>query len=174
MFNFIKRLKRYKLNKEHVGLVLEAWKGEPFDYGYLLGIEEKKLREMLVYHKQRSIVPLIKEQRDEIIRTLELACKLIHIIRNDSDLFHYDVSTPDVEQFVKSGKTASGNDLYESNPMYKCEYVCDCKVNMRNAGRFCKKDDIDFYRKHRHELYIIKARHLYHMIRERYECTWWD
>ena len=174
MFNFIDRWKRYKLNQEHLALVWEAWKGYPFDNGYLNNLEELKLKEMLVYHKERSIVPLCDEQRKEIIFWLGLAVKLIHIINNDTDYFHYEYDTPDEPMFIESNEIVNGEKCYEINPNYKQKYICDVNVNLKNVSRFCKKDLISFYERHPHELYLLKAKHLYHLIRERYDNYWWD
>ena len=174
MFGFIKRWKRYKLNKEHLDLVWEAWKGYPFDHGYLLELEEKKLKEMLIYHKERTIVPVSDEQRKEIIWSLELAYKLLHIINNDTDLFHFENKTPSENMFVKSDEKIDGEECYEINKNYHHEYFCDCKVNLRNIKRFCNEKQIPFYERMPHEVYLLKARHIYYMIRERYEELWWD
>lgn len=174
MFNFIKRLKRYRLNKEHLKLVWEAWKGYPFDHGYLLNLEELKLKEMLVYHKYRSVVPLCDEQREEIIRSLELACKLIHILNNETDLFHFESNKSTEEMFVKSDIKIDGEECYEMNPKYKQQYFCDVNVNLKNVHRFCTKEQIPYYTRMPHEVYLLKVKHLYHLIRERYDELWWD
>ena len=33
---------------------------------------------------------------------------------------------------------------------------------------------IEHWKEHAHEIYIAKAKHLYHKIREQYDGRWWD
>ena len=171
---FIDRIKRYRLNSNHIKLVWNAWKGYPFSNGYLNDLEELKLKEMLDYHKKGSLVPITDETRDNIIRWLELAYKLIYIINHENEYYHYDVLTPDEKMFIESDVVVDGRKCYESNPNYKIEYRCDINVNTKNANRFCDTKYIEFLKKYKHELYIAKARHLYHLIRERHDEEWWD
>ena len=55
-------------------------------------------------------------------------------------------------------------------------YVCDVKVNFKNAKRFVKDEEVmDYYtERYPHELYLLKAQYLYHKLRFYYEQYWWD
>ena len=177
MKNAIKRITnkivwwfKYRMNKQHLELVKESFVGYPFDHAYLTRIEEYKLKEMLEYHKNRSVVPLEDGTRNEIVSSLELACKLIHMINNEDELYDYD-GDDNVAMFVKK----DGDDnLYELNPERNMTYVCNVKVNTNNASRFCRKDQIQIYTKYKHELYLLKVKHVYYMLREMYTDLWWD
>ena len=56
--------------------------------------------------------------------------------------------------------------------MDELEYILKCNVNTRNYKRFNISESV--MKLHPHELYIEKARYLYHKIRLYYEQTWWD
>ena len=54
------------------------------------------------------------------------------------------------------------------------EYHCLVNVNTKNASRFVGNENIDFYKKHPHELYVQKAKALYYKIRYEKTNQWWD
>ena len=80
---------------------------------------------------------------------MDLAIKLLEII-NEDEGFHFD--------------TENGG------------YVCDVKVNLKNAKRFVKDEEVmDYYtERYPHELYLLKAQYLYHKLRFYFEQYWWD
>lgn len=86
---------------------------------------------------------------EKYVRQMDLAIKLLEII-NEDEGFHFD--------------TENGG------------YVCDVKVNLKNAKRFVKDEEVmDYYtERYPHELYLLKAQYLYHKLRFYFEQYWWD
>ena len=95
---------------------------------------------------------------DKYIKQIDLAMKLLYIINNDNDLYEY------VEDTTSTAKTWFERSVYTPK----------VNVNTKNAKRFVNDYEVEFYNKFPHELYLVKARHLYHKIRDMYEQTWWD
>ena len=110
----------------------------------------------------------LKDAIDKFLKEGEY--ELIDIFTEKKDLFHY---TGKVD-FVP----IEGSDNYELKHSDDFQYHCDVKVNVKNAHRFVPggKDNphIEYWKKHAHEIYIAKAKHLYHKIREQYDGRWWD
>lgn len=148
---------RLCINKRHFHVVKEATKGYPFDYAYLYNLEYAKLKEMLRYH-ETSKVPVCDKERLQVKRSLQFAISMMDIFMDDSNLYESKHIGPLLD---KEGK-------FNARSM---RYNCKVKVNTRNGDRFCSKS---LYSKFPHELYVEKARYLYHQIRYRYECSWWD
>lgn len=147
--NIFKFVKIALTNPSKYNLVHEAINGESFDYAYLYYIERKKLIEMREYFKVHGI----STRNDEIIKQINLAIKLLDIII-DENVFHFE-----------------RDDVYDESI-----YVCDVNVNLKNINRFTnneiEKDVIK--NKFPHELYLLKATHLYHKLRNNLEQNWWD
>lgn len=142
-------------NKFKYALVDEALNGYSFDFGFLYNIEYKKLAEMKNYFEKYGLA----EDNDKFIKQIDLAMRLLYIINNDNELYDY------VEDKTSSAKTWIERVRYKSN----------VNVNLKNAKRFAKsKYEVEFYNKCPHELYLLKAKHLYHKVRDCYEQTWWD
>ena len=101
----------------------------------------------------------ISADNEKYIRQMKLAIKLLQIVINEEG-YHF-------EHNIDGEKTGKFTDINK--------YVCDVKVNTKNADRFMNKKEKEFYvNKYPHELYLLKAKHLYHKLREYYEQTWWD
>ena len=157
---------KYHFNKENFQLMKVCWKGRPWDSGYLYELEQAKIKEMIAYHTKHKRYVGVEED----IKWMELCVELIDIFTEKKDLFHY---TGKVD-FVP----IEGSDNYELKHGDDFQYHCDVKVNVKNAHRFVPggKDNphIEYWEKHAHEIYIAKAKHLYHKIREQYDGRWWD
>lgn len=153
--NIFKMIKIAITNSSKYELVNEAINGNSFDFAYLYYIEKQKLIEMREYFKIHGI----STRNDEIIKQIDFAIKLLNIII-DENVYHFEYYTDN-----------EGND-YSSDIIY----VCDVKVNLKNIDRFTnnnlEKDIIK--NKFPHELYLMKARNLYHKLRYYYEENWWD
>lgn len=163
VFYSVRYFFKYKLGKWHRNLVKTAFKGEPWDYDFLFKLEYAKIREMLEWHKEKHRF----EGVEFTIRDLRICLSLLGIIMGERQLFHY-------EGKLLSEPTGDGEmrRIVES-PDFK--YVPDVYVNTRNIGRFVDKENLrDFYTKFPGDLYVLKARHLYHKIRLEEEETWWD
>lgn len=163
VFYSVRYFFKYKLGKWHRNLVKTAFKGEPWDYEYLLRIEHAKIKEMLEWHDEKRRF----EGVEFTIRDLRICLSLLEIMMGERQLFHY-------EGKLLSEPTGDGEmrRIVES-PDFK--YVPDVYVNTRNAGRFVKDEKLmNFYTKFPNDLYILKARHLYHRMRLEKEETWWD
>lgn len=171
-FNFADRywscrnwLKQH-LRKRFINIIKVCLNSYPWDYSYLYQIEEAKLKEMLNYHENSHIV--CEESRQQKIKTLKLALKMLYIIQNDTDYFDFE---GEMKFEPYEDKEYDGETLYKLN-MDELKYIQKCKVNTRNYQRFNLSESV--IELHPHELYIEKARYLYHKIRLNYEQIWWD
>lgn len=144
--NIFKLIKIAFSNKNKYKVVDEALNGHWFDYGYLYNIELAKLIEMRDAFKEKGI----SADNEKYVRQMDLAIKLLKIMNEEYNYFHFDC-------------TSGG-------------YVCDVKVNLKNAKRFVKDEKVmDYYtERYPHELYLLKAQYLYHKLRFYFEQYWWD
>ena len=133
-------------NPKKYRVIEEAINGYWFDYGYLYNIELAKLIEMRDTFKEKGL----SSDNEKYVRQMDLAIKLLRIVIEECDCFHFD--------WTKGG------------------YVCDVKVNFKNAKRFVKDEEVmDYYtERYPHELYLLKAQYLYHKLRFYFEQYWWD
>lgn len=155
---------RLHFRRESLAVIKEWWHGYPGDYPYLLRLERAKLQEMIAYH--RSIQRF--EGWEYYVRDMKICMALIGIMLEEKDLFHFDGKL----EFVP---IKNNDELYEVKGSDNFRYVCDVYVNTRNAGRFA----VDEARKkvlceYPSELYLQKARRLYHKIRYEHEFEWWE
>lgn len=162
---------RYTFNKYHVKLVNEAFKGRPWDEGFLIDLEAAKIREMVDYHQRVQRF----EGVEYVIRDMKLCLSLIEIFTGKRDIFHYTGKLEFVEADKETEKDLGEKGLFELKESPDFKYHCDVVVNTKNADRFVNdKRTINFYLEHPHELYELKARYLYHKIRFEREEEWWD
>ena len=155
---------KYTFNKEHIRLVKEAFSGRPWDNGYLSNLEYVKIREMAEYHKKR--------QRfvgcEYAIRNMEICLSLIEIFTEKRSLYGYDGS-------LVWKESSEDNGLMEIAESPDFRYHCDVYVNMKNIARFVPNEKArKWYYRHPHELYILKAKYIYHKIRNDFDGDWWD
>lgn len=152
---------KYHTTKEFKNLLKVVLKSYPWDYTYLYEIEQAKIAEMIEYHRyhQRFV------GWEEVVRDMEICYKLIDIILGKKDLFHYDGD-------LTYTKLEDGNYEIGNTPDFK--YHCDVKVNTKNADRFVDTKTRKWYIEHPHELYVEKAKCLYHKIRLEHDGEWWD
>lgn len=167
-------------NKYHWRLVSRAYHAYPWDFGYLLDIEYAQLDKMMYWFTHHQL--MCDEQYEHILKYLGLAKRLLGIIINETDLYHYDGKC----EFVpgKHGEDGEWIDLPKGTDaeLYRFDkgtskYVYDGPdFNMKNCSRFmgekCFKRAME--RGYLHEMYIAKCKHLYYYIRERYTVEWWD
>ena len=67
------------------------------------------------------------------------------------------------------------NGDYEMKPTDDFKYRCLVNVNTKNIDRFVTdKKSQYYYLKNPHELYLRKAKYLYHKIRYEHDGEWWD
>ena len=152
---------RYHFRKDFLRLLKEVFKSYPYDSSYLLYLEQAKIREMANYIERRGFY----QGYENDVKWMRIAIKLIDIITENVDLFHYEGNIEFVER-------EDGN--YEMVPSPDHKYICDVKVNTRNIKRFVDEKSQKFFLNSPHEIYLKKARYLYHMIRLNYEQRWWD
>lgn len=153
--NIFKMIKIAIINSSKYELVNEAINGNSFDFAYLYYIEKQKLIEMREYFKIHGI----STRNDEIIKQIDFAIKLLNIIINEN-VYHFEYYTDNERNDYSSDKI----------------YVCDVKVNLKNIDRFTNNNFEKNIIKNKfpHELYLMKARNLYHKLRYYYEENWWD
>lgn len=154
--NLWKMSKSALFNKVKYKTIDEAINGYGFDFGYLYNLELAKLKEMVEYFTKYGI----SEDNEKYVRQMKLAIKLLQIVINEEGYhFEHNIDNNGNEKFTDLNK-----------------YVCDVKVNTKNADRFINnKYEKEFYvNKFPHELYLLKAKYLYHKLRNDFEQTWWD
>ena len=135
--------------------------GHPWDYGYLLEIEQRKLKEMAAYFKKSQLTVGWKFQ----VRDCELCVKLLDIIMEK-------------DPYYKSWlRQAYGGPAFEDTDVKFPVYV-----NTRNSDRFWKgfNSKLETYSKKKiletmkSHLRSEKAFQLYHKIRMYRMHNWWD
>lgn len=135
--------------------------GEPWDYSYLLKIEQRKLREMANYFKKSKLT----EGWEYQVRDCELCVRLLDIVQEKDQPF-------------KSWLNTNYN-LHQRQGGLKPRQRFHCPVNLHNAYRFLPKatlnvENPDLLDMWKIELRKIKAFHLYNKIRTYRMMTWWD
>ena len=155
--NLFKVSKFALFNKVKYKTIDECINGYAFDFGYLYNLELAKLKEMVDYFTKYGI----SADNDLYIKQMKLAIRLLEIVIGEGG-YHFEYN-----------KDCKGDIVY-CYSLHK--YICDVKVNIKNADRFvANKYERDFYvNRYPHELYLLKARYLYHKLRNKYEQTWWD
>lgn len=150
----------FHFHKDFLHLLGVVLKSYPWDYSFLYYMEKAKIEEMRKYHERNdSFVG-----QENSIRYMKICEKLIDIITEKKEIFTYSGE-------IKFNKQENGNYAIDTSD---CKYQCFVNVNTKNLERFVKKEKLyDFYKKHPHELYLIKARHLYHKIRAERDDYWW-
>ena len=77
---------RHKIGKWHMNVVKTAFKGEPYDQGYLYELEASKINEMMQYNmKMLRFVGV-----ENVIRNMRICLSLIDIFSEKRDLYHFD------------------------------------------------------------------------------------
>ena len=153
--------------KRFLRIVKTAFSGYPYDYYYLLELEQAKLNEMADYLEENDRFVGV----EFCVRDIRTCSSLIAIFTGKKSLFHYDGKI----KFVPSDeKDENGESLMELNGD-NLKYFCDVRVNTKNIRRFVPDEKlIEYYTEHLHELYELKAQKLYHKIRCEKEKEWWD
>lgn len=159
---------RFTFNRDHVSLLKEAWISRPWDHSYLYQLEYEKIKEMLHYQEKMDAFVDV----EYVIRDMKICLSLLEIMMGKRSLFHYDGSF----MFVDSeDKDENGEPLVEVKPTPDFKYYCDVKVNLRNMKRFVSHEKLyDFYTAKPDELYVQKAKKLYHKIRYERDEMWWE
>ena len=155
----------YHFNKNFFKLLKVVLKSYPWDEGYLYDIEKAKIEEMRKYHE--------KQQRFEgveyVIRDMKICENLIDIFMEKKLVFEYS----DRPWFEKND---DGTYRVVSN-RDDMGYRCKVHVNTKNMDRFfpnIPENYKKFLLKRPHEIYIAKAKYLYHKIRLERDGAWWD
>lgn len=154
----------YNFNKSHAKVISESIKGYPFCAYYLLVVEKAKLEELRAYFEPLEF--LGDRDKQKILRDITYCIKLLDILTDSKELYNFSGDFKEVE--INGRMCIRPENL---------EYKCFVKVNLRNMDRFLKgdsKNHKEIYQKYPHEIYIMKARNLYHEIRKQCEETWWD
>lgn len=154
-------------NKEHWRLVKQAFLSYGWDGYFIYELEEKQIDKQLKWFSKHQ--RMIDEQYNEIIWSLKLAKYLVHVINNETDLFHFTGSS-------KFNKISDGQYQYDNGDL---KYHYDGPyINKRNLKRFLTnaqlKDEYFMGGNCDHEIYMIKCKYMYHRIREKYTDYWWD
>lgn len=157
---------KYHFTKNNFNIIKTVLKGYPWDYGYLYELEKAKIKEMADYIEKRKMFV----GWEQVVRDMRICINLIDIFTEKRDLFHYDGKV----KYVPYKENNSAEELYEIDTS-DLKYYIKVYVNTKNAKRFLREEQIDFCtNKHPHELYIAKAKALYHKIRLERDGSWWD
>ena len=159
---------RMHTKKRFLRVLKATLKSYPYDSSFLLEIEQAKLNEIADYIEANDRFVGC----EYVVRDIRLCVRLIEILKHETDYFHFNGDI----RFVPSGKVdEDGNEIMEFKPTPDFEYVCDVKVNMKNIDRFARSQaEEKLFKRQPHELYLRKARCLYHKIRSEREQEWWD
>ena len=160
---------KYTFNKYHIKLVKEALNGRPWDYSYLLRLERAKIEEMMDYHERRNFFV----GWEIVVRNMKICLSLIEIILGERKLFHFDGQLLFVDT-TEEEKERMGGRAKKIGQSEDFKYNCDVYVNVRNIDRFVPKNAQKWYIRHPDELYVLKAKYLYHKIRVERDEEWWD
>ena len=129
----------------------------PWDFWGLYALEKESIAELWDYIQCEDRYYGVEYD----VRDMKIAERLLEIMMDDTQFFHFE--TPEYQD----GLDNNGNEV--RFPLY----VCDVKVNLRNIDRFVKDPVLKrYYMSHPHELYIEKARCLYHKIRLERDLNW--
>ena len=165
---------RYKFSKEHIKLVIEAFKGEPWDETYLFNLEYAKIKEMKRYHEKYGI----SVDADRYARDMGICLSLIEIFTGKRDIFDYEGKLDFVEADTEEFGVDEDGKPFMQIKSGNLKYICNAHVNTKNADRFLPKNISEnmrnYFLNHPHEIYVEKARHLYHKIRLERDEEWWD
>ena len=153
---------KYHFTKDFWRIIMTAFKGYPWQDDFLYALEKVKIQEMMNYHKKAKRFVGV----EYVIRDMQICLNLIDIMFKENELFDYDG-----DLFLV--KTNDGN--YEMKPSDDFKYKSLVKVNIKNIDRFITdKKAKSYYAEHPHELYLLKAKYLYHKIRYEHDEEWWD
>lgn len=154
---------RYHIfNKNFHPLLKEVYHSYPWDEAFLYNLEKAKIHEMRVYHEKYRRF----EGVEEVIRDMKICENLIDIFNGTKSLFHYDGEL--------KFEPIDGSDNCEAN-FDDLKYNCDVYVNTKNWKRFIPNNKYaSYWLEFPHELYIQKAKYLYHKIRYEKDAAWWD
>lgn len=137
--------------------------GKPWDYGYLLKLEQYKIREMRDYFQKSKLVVGWELQ----VRDLTICDKLIDIIIEEDKQY---------QSWLHSNYDINAEDRWKNKGLKFPIYV-----NVRNYKRFLPQANIKEIDNH---LFLVenfkislrqqKALHLYNLIRTYRMQRWWD
>lgn len=145
MLHYIKWWIKTHFTKQHLKMTWKAFVSNPYDFSCTEEFMRYRLLDLLHYFEGFTYI-----DTKEIISRIKLAIKLNEIVTEKKELFTYE------------------------KPLdfdYKrLQYKCLVNVNLRNMNRFSPDGCFKIYELFPHELYIVKAKHLYYKIL--YENSW--
>ena len=167
MNSIINKLTYFFLNiKNIIRWIPTLWKDREWDHSFMLEIEQKKLKNMIKWYEQNNYGHLASGRRT--VSQMKFAVSLLNIILEKDNWWHID--------YPEDYKWFDTNHRY--NGLSDNCYIVDVYVNINNWSRFLPrinetaiKESQNFWKT---ELRVEKAWKLYHMLRERYMCDWWD
>ncbi len=158
----IKTWFKYHFTKDFFKILKTLFKSYPWQESFLYDLERAKMNEMANYLEKADRFVGV----EYVVRDIRLCIKMLDIINNETDLFHYDGKL----NFIP---IENGNYTIKHSDDFK--YNCDVYVNTRNIDRFCfNEHEKKWMLRSPHELYIRKAKYLYHKIRYERDNQWWD
>lgn len=147
-----------------------------WDYGFLLDLEKKKLQRMYEYFSTSNIA-----YGDELVaRDLRTCLKLIDIIQEKDAPYRNWLHESCKDKKMLNQKGEDGRYHIEFEQL-RPDTDFSKYVNVKNAKRFLRKElnEKDFnsfgsYVSEKTSLRILKALHLYNLIREYRMLDWWN
>ena len=150
-------------NRCHLATLSAVFSGYSNTDEYIYSVTRLQLKELLRNMQKKKYATA--ETYDSMCKWIALAIRMLDITLGDVDCFHY---TGDMK-FIQDSE-----DITTVN-MDDIVYHCDVNVNTKNIRRFVNNDDIvKFYTERPHELYVLKAKYLFHKIMFKYSDSWWD
>ena len=139
------------------------YKDREWDYSFMLEIEQKKLKNMIMWYEQNDYGHSVLGHR--IVREMKLAVSLLDIILEKENFWSIDY--PEDYEFVVD---------HTYKPLPETSFVIDKYINTKNYKRFFSwlNDNAMKSPSWKIDLRIRKAWYLYHKLREQYMMSWWD
>jgi hypothetical protein len=147
MRRFWYRFKQFietNITRSKFNLIKQTITGEPYDYGFLLQLEQAKLIEMRDYFAKQEYF----DHRHDI-RYINICISLLDILINTT---YFD--TPEETPYVNTR-----NAMRFYNPR-------TCKATVDEV--------VSYLKKYPNDLRYTKAETLYYEIRKQYTTEWWD
>ena len=148
----------FKGIKNIITYIPTIYKDRNWDYGFMLNLEMKKLKEMLKWYENHDYGTHVNGWHD--YRTMKWAYECLNIILNDD---WWTIEYPD--DWLKCDDS-------------QVNYIIEPYINVRNYKRFLSWLSEKSLKKSPKlwsiDIRVEKAWELYNKIRKQYMRTWWD
>ena len=171
---------RSNCNRYYWRMVKSVLFSYPWDYGYMMIIEQAMLERKLYWFTKHQM--MVDDQYEHILKYLSIARHLVSMMNDDTSLYHFEGEMEFVPIRIEPDGTrtrlpkGTKAELYELEKGTSKYFYDGPDFNMRNCPKIMGQKRFDACMRvgHMHEMYMAKCKHLYYYIRERYTEEWWD